>query len=120
MTGRIVTTRRLDKNAEWEYATEYLIDGQAVTREAFKKAFPDREGVPGGMLPSCWPLVSEAMAVHPRQVKQAREKAERLGVPTHFKETGEPVFRSPEHRAMFCEAHGTFDRNGGDSDPQPK
>lgn len=67
---------------------------------------------------ACWPLVSDAMAVHPSQAKEAHALAQKLGVPTDFTKAGQPIFSDANHRKRFCEAHGFYDRNGGYSDPQ--
>jgi hypothetical protein len=76
-----------------------------------------------GMLPgvsSTYPKKSDAMGVHPSQVKEARAADERLGVPIQYEKTGEAVYESATQRKKHCEAHGFYDRNGGYSDPQKR
>jgi hypothetical protein len=63
---------------------------------------------------------SDAMGVHPSQVKEARAADERLGVPIQYEKTGEAVYESASQRKKHCEAHGFYDRNGGYSDPQKR
>lgn len=67
--------------------------------------------------PGNWPMESEALAVHPDQVKEASMAADAAGVPTEFKKNGRVVFRSAHHRKKYCEAFGYFDRNAGYGDP---
>lgn len=73
---------------------------------------------PGGHLPACWPMRSEALAVHPEEREQAIADAKKAGVPTYFDRHGRPVFESAGHRKRYCEQFGYFDRNGGYGDPQ--
>lgn len=68
--------------------------------------------------PGNWPMVSDAAGVHPDQVVEAAQEAEKRGVPTEFNSSGQAVFTSPLHRKRFCEAHGMYDKNGGYSDPR--
>lgn len=66
-----------------------------------------------------WPMESYAAGVHPKQVSEMREIDRKNGVPTEYTEDGDPVFRGPNHRKKYCEAHGLFDRNAGYSDAVP-
>lgn len=56
-----------------------------------------------------WPVVSQAMAVHPRDVPRIAQEAARRGVPTEFTRTGEPILTSPSHRARYMKAFGYVD-----------
>lgn len=67
-----------------------------------------------------WPLKSEALAVNPKDAKQAQEDSIKQGVPTEFDKDGCPIFVNPKHRKEFCEKYGFYDRNAGYSDPTPK
>jgi len=73
----------------------------------------------GGMRPSRsgWPLASEAMAVHPDQIPEAREHDRRHGVPTDYDRLGRPIFTSREHRKRYARSYGWRDYDGGDGDP---
>lgn len=66
-----------------------------------------------------WPIISEALAFHPDQVPEARRLAKKLGVPTEIRDSGEPVLRDGRHRKKYVRVMepGTFDKNGGYSDP---
>lgn len=65
-----------------------------------------------------WPIVSDAAAIHPDQIPEAREYDRQHGVPTEYTRDGQPVFTDRAHRKAYCEAHGLYDRNGGYGDPQ--
>lgn len=66
-----------------------------------------------------WPMVSDACAVMPHQVKERLAACEKRGVPTEHTPLGQPIFRDRKHRKDFCErVAGQIDRNGGYSDPQ--
>ena len=64
-----------------------------------------------------WPMFSDAAGVHPEQIKDAREKSVRDGVPTDFTPDGRAIFTSANHRKKYCRSIGLHDRNGGYSDP---
>lgn len=66
-----------------------------------------------------WPMVSYAAGVSPEQVPEMQKIDKENGVPTEYTPEGDPVFRSPQHRKKYCEAHGLYDRNAGLSDPVP-
>ena len=90
-----------------------VLDDGRKARRSYKGRLP--------VTPSTYPKRSDAMGVHPSQVKEARAADERLGVPIQYdKKTGEAVYESKSQRKKHCEAHGFFDRNGGHSDPQRK
>lgn len=99
--------------------TTYWMDGKQVSKEAFDLAFPrvhteaqHAEGLMG------WePLLSDAMAVHPKQVDEAEADAKKKGVPTEFeREFGRPIFTSRAHRKAYIAAYSIHDRNGGYGD----
>lgn len=65
-----------------------------------------------------WPILSDAVGVHPSQVKEAEAHAAKHGIPTEFTPDGRAVLRDKHHRKRYCELIGFFDRNGGYGDPQ--
>lgn len=67
-----------------------------------------------------YPILSDAMGVHPDQVPAAREHARAHGVPTDFTPDGRPVIRSRKHRKQYGESRGFVDRNGCCGDPMPQ
>jgi len=57
-----------------------------------------------------WPIYSDAMAVHPSQIADAKHQADVLGVPTEFVEqdcpeadkwAGQPIFTSQRHQDEY-------------------
>lgn len=97
-------------------APEYvrLEDGRRARRDILAEH--------GEFRPTCgnWPILSDALGVHPSQVAEATAQAHSVGVPTEFRPDGRAVLRSPEHRKRFAEALGFYDLNGGYGDPQRK
>lgn len=67
-----------------------------------------------------YPLKSTAVGVQPKQRFKAMKHAAEIGVPTTFDKRGDAVFESRGHRKRYCEAIGSYDLNGGYSDPQRK
>ena len=67
-----------------------------------------------------WPMLSDAMGVHPDQIPEAREHAARHGIPTDFAPDGRAILRSCDHRKRYGELIGMYDRNGGYGDPQKR
>ena len=96
----------------------YTIDGAEVTREAYEACTPDKElGEPlAAQLPGCWPMVSEACAVHTSQIAEATEIARKKGVPTEYDKIGRPILTDRGHRRAYNKAFGLRDNNGGFGD----
>lgn len=94
----------------------------ARQRKVFKAALAKQQrGTPRSResrAGATWPLSSRALAVHPRQVKEAAEYAKKIGCPTNFLPDGRPVFTGKAHRKEYCERHGYYDQDGGYGDPQ--
>lgn len=93
----------------------YFIDGKEVTKAEFDAAFPD---LGAGQSAICHfkPILSDALAVHPKQVQEAMEDAKRKGVPTEFLPDGRPVLRTRQHRKEYLKAYGFHDKRGGYGD----
>lgn len=66
-----------------------------------------------------WPIISEAMAIEPGDIKKAKGILRRAGVSTEYTETGEPILTSALHRKEHARAMGFADRNAGYGDPAP-
>ena len=99
MTGRIIGTG--DK-------TRYVLDGVDVTKEEFDKAFPDKPIRHGDDFAVGWkkPVLSDALAVHPAQVKAAMERDKKAGVPTEYTEDGRPILTSQAHKRKLLRSFG--------------
>jgi hypothetical protein len=70
--------------------------------------------------PGTWPMLSDAMGVHPDQIHEASKEAASLGVPTQFTADGRAVLTGPQHRKKLCEAYGFYDKNASFGDPTPR
>lgn len=66
----------------------------------------------GAQQPGCWPMTSEAMAVHPEQIGEAHAASVAQGVPTQFDRAGRPILTDPGHHRRYMKANGFFDRGG--------
>jgi len=124
MKGEIVSKRRLNpKTGDFVEYDEYRIDGKVVTKAVYRKHFPAAKKVGnvyfGSVSTSVWPMKSEALAVHPSQIEEARKSAAARGVPTDFTPSGRPILRTRGHRKAYCKAYGFHDRNAGYGDAQP-
>lgn len=67
---------------------------------------------------SAWPIRSDALAVHPKQIKEAMEFDRKNGVPTDYDKYGRPELRDRKHRKRYMMLHGAFDKCGGYGDAQ--
>lgn len=70
--------------------------------------------------PGTYPMISEALGVHPSQIPAFAKDAADKGIPTEFTRDGGVIFRDRTHRREYCRAYGFFDKNAGYSDPTPK
>jgi hypothetical protein len=59
-----------------------------------------------------WPLVSNAAAVHPTQVKDFSKFLKKQGAATEFTKSGDPIFQSHAHRRKHLKARGMYDKLG--------
>lgn len=96
-------------------------DGQITLDDGrvAKSFFNPHKGL--STMPSCYPMASSAVGVHPAQVKEHMEflRSKGCGQVDHTK-GGDVIFKDKNQRRQVCEALGFFDRNGGYGDPQPK
>ncbi len=72
----------------------------------------------GGNTPSCWPMRSEALAVHPEQIPDALERNKRHGVTgvSYDAQTGEAILADRRARCDLMKLEGCHDNNGGYGD----
>lgn len=98
----------------------YYIDNREVSKRDFDSAFPDKplhDGDFGGLSgKSTRPKLSEALAVHPKQVQEATDDAKKKGVPTEFAPDGRPVIRSRAHQKAYVKAYRFYNKDGGYGD----
>jgi hypothetical protein len=104
--------------------THYFLNGKEVGRKEYERDYPPERfrGTTGAAplpdTPGAWRnFFSDALAVHPKQIKRAEEDARARGVPTEFEpESGRPQFRDRDHRRRYMKAYGVHDNNGGYGD----
>lgn len=107
MKGRVVYGR----------VCRYFVDDREVSREEFDRTFPPKEiGCPGGHLPSCWPKKSLALSCHPKQVKAASERAQRLKLGVEYNAKGECFISDRGARRDLMKVEGCHDNEGGYGD----
>lgn len=117
MKGRITYRRRLDACGNFVEEPIYLLDGKEVTHDEFWAAYQaGLPGIPGEgpMVPSSkgWPMASEAMSVHPKQIDLAKKLDRQRGAPpTEYNQKGQPIWTSEDHKRKFNRAHGVHDNN---------
>lgn len=99
----------------------YYLNGKEVSQKAYENVYPppppakQGEAFMGTPLKG-WPLTSNAMAVHPDSVDEARNLDKSLGVPTEYTTEGQPIFENRAHRRRFLRAHQFHDKDGGYGD----
>lgn len=110
MTGKIRYTGHFPE------VKTYFIDGQEVTEEAYYEALPS-QGItpgepPGGPALTGWPIHSDALAYHRKQIPEARAYFEKLGIgSTQIDECGRPVFTDRAHQRQVLKALGKHSNN---------
>jgi hypothetical protein len=97
--------------------TTYYLDNKKVSEKAYRKRYP-LPPMEGGVMgyTGGWPMMSDAMAVHPSLIAEAERDAAAKGVPTEFTKDGRPILRDREHRKRFMMSQGFFDRSAGYGD----
>ncbi len=71
---------------------------------------------PDGHRPSCWPMLSSGMGVHPKDIKKAMASARQHGVAVEYNSDGRAIIRSRQDRKNLMKISGIHDRNGGYGD----
>lgn len=89
------------KSEGWKY---YLC-GVEVAEEEYRAVHPlPASDVVMRPAKAKWPIISRALAVHPKQVEEAREAAKRAGVPTDFLPDGRPIITSQKHQNEYAKS----------------
>lgn len=104
----------------------YKLNGTEVTPEVFARHGDSRmdemlaEGQPpalGGNTPACWPMKSEAMAVHPDQIPEALARNKRHGISgVSYDRLGRAVLADRRARRDLMRLEGVHDNQGGYGD----
>lgn len=95
--------------------TTYWIDGRQVTKGEFDAAFPDKPLKSDDLMtpfPGNWPMHSDAMEVHPKQLELAKKLDRQRGAPpTEYDSLNRPIWTSEAHKRKYIRAHGVHDNN---------
>lgn len=94
----------------------YFLGDREVTESEFRGDFPDKDGVPGGHPPSCWPMKSEALACDPTQVAEMNARNAASGVGATYRDDGMCVIQSRRERKRLLKLEGFHDKSGGYGD----
>jgi hypothetical protein len=90
-----------------------------VSREVFDAAFPSRplDEPPGGHSPGAWPMLSDALAVHPSQIAEVMERNHRHGLYIEYNaEDGRPILMDRGQRRDLLKVEHLKDNEGGYGD----
>lgn len=97
----------------------YFVNGGPVTKAEYDGLLPDKPiAVPlAAHTPGCWPMTSEALAVHPDQVKEANLRNKKAGVAARYEEgTGACVIPDRKDRQKLLKLEGYHDKSAGYGD----
>ena len=98
----------------------YEIDGRPATEEEVAEAFPPKPiGCPlQAQTPTCWPMESDALAVHPKQIAEAMERDRRHGIKgvSYRPEDGTCILADRGARRDKMRLQGVHDNQGGYGD----
>lgn len=101
----------------------YFVDGTEVSEAEYDKAFPSKLASlleAGDLLPSdsrtAWPIVSDALGVHPDQVPEANHRNKAAGVNVQYNRKGQAVIPSRGERRKLLRLEKAHDRDGGYGD----
>lgn len=109
-----------------------VLEDKEVSEAQYDRAFPSklheilemagkgrgtRRQLLAGHQPSCWPMRSEALAVHPDQVQEATEQLKRHGISgVRYEGDGTAVLQDRGARRELLRLEGMVDRQGGYGD----
>ncbi len=105
----------------------FYLDDREVTEAEYNAATPQKldevlrdtsavRNLPAGHQPSCWPMVSNALSVHPKQVDEANNRAKRHGINVLYKRNGQVVIPDRNERRKLLSLERMHDRLGGYGD----
>ena len=101
-----------------------FVDGKEVSREEFDRIFAPKEGYldepPAGPSPSGWPMLSDALAVHPKQIQEVMDRNARHGLHVEYNtEDGRALLADRGQRRDLMRLEGFHDNEGGYGDDHP-
>lgn len=97
----------------------YYLDGKEVTREEYQQSVPDvpldfSNGAPS--LCPFKPIISDALAVHPTQIKEAMERDKKHGLSVEYLPDGRPKLDGRDKRRRMLKSLNFHDNHGGYGD----
>lgn len=102
---------------------KFFINDVEVSEKEFHKTFPTKikDILKSGLLgqahtKTCWPMVSDAVGVHPDQVEEANARNKKHGLATRYNEDGQAIIPSRLERKKLLQLEQFFDRDGGYGD----
>ncbi len=111
MKGEVKNKKRLGDDGEWIVEVAFFIDGAEVSQAEFDTAFPDQEGVPGGNSTTAWPIRSDAMAVHSKQIPAVLARNKRHGLNIPYDRMGRPILADAGQRRALMKLEGVRQMN---------
>lgn len=99
----------------------YRLNGKEVSQEEFTQesnleALLEEGECLAGQSPGCWPMVSRALQVHPRQIPAVLERNRRAGINVEYQPDGQPVLTDRGKRRELLRVERKHDNNGGYGD----
>jgi hypothetical protein len=112
------------KLGQYDRTTRYFLNDIEVSQEEYEAAFPSKldELLGGGVeclpsqTPSCWPMVSRALAVHPAQVEEANARNKRMGSTVRYDQKGNAHLPDRGARRDLLRVEGYHDNSAGYGD----
>lgn len=94
----------------------YWADGVQVDKASFDSTFPDCPIEPGDVIGGIgarnWPMVSEALALHPRQVEEGNALNAKHGIATRYDpKTGCAIIPTPADRRKLLKREQAYDKH---------
>jgi hypothetical protein len=104
MTGRIIGSGS---------KTRYLIDNKEVTEAEFDLAFPPKPIHSGDDLAIGWhkPVLSDALAVHPKQIPEAMARDKKHGLNIEYTPDGRPILTSQAQKRKMIRSLNYHENN---------
>ena len=65
------------------------------------------------MTPTCWPMKSVALCVHPKQALQANERAKRHGINVYYNRQGTCIIPDSKNYAKLLRIEGLHSKSEG-------
>lgn len=106
----------------------FFLDDREVTEEEHNAHTPhkikdllkaiqaDKAALPAGHTTTCWPMLSDGMGVHPKQIAEATARNKRHGCNVTYAEDGRAILPDRGARRDLLRVEGLHDKSGGYGD----